>query len=536
MLVFLRLLIFFISTVLLVRLAQLQLIEGSSYIQRSAQNRFRITTIPAQRGLIMDRNGEILAQTINEQRVYPKGADFAHILGYVAQADSEDIGFFGVELGREVGKMGLEKEENQVLSGIDGGMVEEISATGEKLRIFSQKEAVAGQNIQLNLDYKLQQNTREILIKSGFRGAVIAGDTFGNILAMVSVPDFDPNIFSRQDTLEIQKVLNDEHKAMFNRAIGGLYPPASTFKIVTAIAGLESKAFDKNTLIEDTGVLRVGDFSYSNWFYTGYGGTDGQVNVIKALQRSNDIFFYKAGEVTGIDEIARWAKKMGLGSKTGLMLEGESTGLIPDQEWKKENRNEDWYLGDTYITAIGQGNLLVTPLQIAMLTTSVANDGKRCPPELIAATLDKPLSLEQVKERGRNRRCFDLGIAKQVLSTVKEGMQKACESGGTGWPLFDFQYTNPDIVTDERNFIKIASGSGYLVRTPVACKTGTAEIGGFDSHGELNEKTHAWFTAFAPVAKPEIVVTVLLEEAGQGSDKAGPVAREVLKTYFEEVR
>ncbi|PIP53145.1 hypothetical protein COX08_02550 [Candidatus Beckwithbacteria bacterium CG23_combo_of_CG06-09_8_20_14_all_34_8] len=526
-----RILVIAVTLVLIVRLAQLQLFQGRSFIQRSAQNRFRIENIPAVRGLIYDRNGDLLVDNQNGSRRYLKGPDFAHIIGYMATADVDDVEFFGVEMGSWVGKMGLEKEENQILSGINGGVVREYSANGMPLREFSQKNPISGRNIQLTLDGRLQHKARQLLLESGFSGTIVVSSLEGEILSLVSYPDFDPNIFSQNQQPEIVKVLQDLQKPLFNRAIGGLYPPASTFKLITSIAGLESKSITSQTEIEDTGILRVGEFSYSNWYYTGYGRTDGWVNLAKALQRSNDIYFYKVGEMTGIDNIDIWAKKMGLGTKTGISLEGESEGLVPNPVWKKETLGEDWYLGDTYITAIGQGNLLVTPIQVNFVTTEIADGGKRCPLNLVRLVSDGIPN--NIVDKDISKRCYDLGISAKTLETIIQGMQLACDSGGTGWPLFQFKVINDKLPIDGLNFIDDASGSAKAVKIPVACKTGTAETGSFDQHGELNDKTHAWFTAFAPVSKPEIVVTVLLESAGQGSDIAGPLAREILKTYFE---
>lgn len=528
---FFRILIIASTLVLIIRLAQLQLFQGRSFIQRSAQNRFRIETIPASRGLIYDRNGDLLVDNQNGERRYLKGSDFSHVIGYIATADVDDVEFFGVEMGEFVGKMGLEKEENQILAGINGGVVREYSAGGEPLRAYSQRDPIPGRNLQLTLDSKLQHRARQLLQESGFVGSIVVTNLAGEILSLVSYPDFDPNIFSQNQQAEIIKVLQDKSNPLFDRAIGGLYPPASTFKIVTALAALENKAVEIDTEIEDTGILHVGNFSYSNWYYTGYGRTDGWVNVIKALQRSNDIYFYKVGELAGIENIAFWAEKMGLGAKTGINLEGESAGLVPDPNWKKNNLGEDWYLGDTYITAIGQGNLLVTPIQINFLTSEIANGGKRCPLDLVKLILDgNPLN-NFTKDIAKN--CYDLGISAQNLNVVKKGMEAACQNGGTGWPLFDFKVQNERIKLDGINYVEDASGSAKVVRIPIACKTGTAETGSFNQHGELNDQTHAWFTAFAPVERPEVIVTVLLEQAGQGSDKAGPLVREMFRVYFE---
>jgi penicillin-binding protein 2 len=529
----LRLLLLIIFSIIFIQTFRLQIIQGRENSQRAEQNRFKIVTLEAERGLFFDKNGIVLVENNNGKRHYLFAEEFAHVIGYVSEADENDLQLFGVDLGRKVGKIGLEKQENGLLAGIDGGVVEEISATGEKLRSFSKTGSVPGRNIQLSIDKNLQQKAYQILKEKKYKGVVIAGTIDGKLLALVSSPSYDPNIFISQSQEEIAEILNSEDKPMFNRAIAGLYPPASIFKIVPAIAALENGIIDRQTEIEDTGVIRLGDFSYSNWYYTGYGGKDENVNVEKALQRSNDIFFYRVGEQVGITKMADWAQQMGLGKVTGISIEGEVEGLVPTKNWKKEYIGEDWYLGDTYITAIGQGNLQTTPLQIQMLMSTIANDGYLCQPELIASVVDKPIKNIEFDRDIDKGRCQKLPISEETLGIIKNGLRRACEPKGTGWPLFEFKVTNDKLKIDDKNFFKAASESAEMIKIPVACKTGTAEIGGFDQHGEPNQKTHAWFTTFAPVEDPEIVVTVLLEEAGQGSDKAAPVAKEILKMYFE---
>lgn len=526
---------------LLAQAFRLQVVQGREQVRRSEQNRFRIKTLEAPRGLFYDVRGIALTEENNGVRTYPFAEKMAHVIGYIGEADAEELSLFGVEMGRHVGKMGLERSEDSLLRGIDGGMVEEFSASGEKVRVFSKKPPVPGRHIQLTLDQKVQHSAYEALKKGNYRGAVVAGTIDGKLLALAVHPSFDPNAFTKllagEDNPEINSYITnlftDPDKPMFNRAISGLYPPASPFKIVTSVAALENEVITEKTLIEDTGQISVGGSTFGNWYYSQQGKTDGMVDVTKALQRSNDIYFYEIGEKLEITSLAEWARQFGFGSVTGITLTGEAKGLVPDKQWKQETLGEDWYLGDTYITSIGQGNLQVTPLQVHMMMTAVANDGWVCEPSLVSAVVDEPShTLDPVSTFEKNR-CRQLTVKTKTLNTVKKGLIKACEPGGTGWPLFNFAVNNPNLIPDDTNYFRQDSSSASLVKIPVACKTGTAETGTFENHGKMEQKTHAWFTVFAPAENPEIIVTVLLEDAGQGSDEAAPVAREVLKTWFE---
>jgi penicillin-binding protein 2 len=303
---------------------------------------------------------------------------------------------------------------------------------------------------------------------------------------------------------------------------------------VTSLAALEEKAIKADTLVEDTGVLTIGPFSFPNWYFNQYGKTEGMVDVIKALKRSNDIFFYKTGEWLGITKLVAWAKKMGIGKPLGIELGGEASGLMPDPAWKKshfstaadrEARNDEWYLGDTYHVSIGQGYLLTTPLQVGMWTNVIANGGKLC----------RPTIKKIAQDRRDSGDCEDLDVEQKNLDLVIEGMKEACDTGGTGWPLFGFSIKKTDSTE--------ASPSSHSIAVPIACKTGTAEFGDPKNH------THAWFTAFGPMpdefvsdeikatesyvsGTPEISVAVLVEGAGEGSNVAAPVAKKILEEWF----
>lgn len=327
---------------------------------------------------------------------------------------------------------------------------------------------------------------------------------------------------------------------MFNRAIGGAYPPGSTFKIVTSMAGIEEGVITKTTTVEDTGVIKIGPFSFPNWYFLQYGKTEGNVDVVKALQRSNDIFFYKAGEWIGITKLAQWAKKVGIGKPLGIELSGEAGGLMPDPAWKKtrfdtpqdqEARNDEWYVGDTYHVSIGQGYLLTTPLAVNTWTNVIASGGYLC----------KPTIGKMTSAKAERNNCRNLNLHKETLDLILRGMEQACATGGTGWPLFNFSVRKS--VTDSSGTPE-ASPSGALIHVPIGCKTGTAEFG-----DPAKNHTHAWFTAVAPIPEdyitdeikatenyidgtPEISVTVLVEGAGEGSNVAAPVAKKIFEEWF----
>ena len=482
------------------------MISGAELAQEAEQNRIKILPLPAARGVIYDSSGKILARNTPQGREYSLKEAAAHLIGFVGEADQSELETFTVSLGSLIGKMGIEREEDKYLRGRDGGVIMETDSQGETVREMSRQEPISGRDLYLFLDHHLQQAAFSAL--DGKKGAVVAATPEGEVLALVSSPSFDPNLFTSQlEETKIGKVLNDPDQSMFNRVIGGQYPPGSVFKLVTAVAGLEIGVIKPREEIEDTGEIKVGEFRYGNWYFDQYGKKEGMVDMVKAIRRSNDIYFYRVGERLGVTKLAAWARAFGLGSLTKIPLKGETAGLVPDKEWKQAAKGESWYLGDTYITAIGQGDLQMTPIQVNQMTGVVAAGGKLCQPRLVN---DK-----------RGERCERLPIEKSTLDIVKEGMKQACQPGGTGWPLFQFQINN-------ENYFRNASDSADIVRIPVACKTGTAE------YGDPDDKTHAWFTAFAPVENPEIVVTILLEGAGGGADKAAPVAKDILEAWFEK--
>ena len=511
------LLVFF--TVLIARLFQLTIVKGYYYRLLSEKNRTRELIIEAKRGKIKDRKGITLAynlpadirkneERIKSARIYLDPYVTASIIGYRQIADKNDLKndvclAAKLTLGDKVGKKGVEKLFDCQLRGKNGKKLIEVDASGKFLKELAVIPPIEGETIQLSVDYMLQKKAHELLKDK--KGAIIAlKPSTAEVLILASSPSFSSQDFEDGNFSSIQKYLTDKNQPLFNRTTEGVYPPGSIFKLAVALAALQEKAIDEKTLFEDTGVLQAGSLKFGNWYFLQYGKTDGTVDVIKAIKRSNDIFFYKTGAAAGVEKINHWAKLLGLGEKTGIGLP-ENEGLLPSPFWKKTVLKEDWYLGDTYNFSIGQGYLLVTPLQVAQLTNIFANGGYLCQPQLL-----------KIKEKNKGTTyCQKLPILPKNLLLIKEGMKQACSSGGTGWPLFNFGVGGEST----------ASASFKKIQT--ACKTGTAESQSKD------HLPHAWITVFAPYENPEIVLTVLVENAGQGSDVAGPIAKEILKAYFE---
>ncbi|MBD3366509.1 penicillin-binding protein 2 [candidate division WWE3 bacterium] len=450
---------------------------------------------------------------------YPEA--FAHLLGYTGLSNESLTPLIE-------GKTGLEASYNKPLTGISGQRLIQVNSSNESLREFDTKDPVPGENIKLFADIGLQKLAYEELKKAvdasknsntsadpnspatpenekipgatADAGVVVAQDPqTGGVLALASYPSFDAQkMVSGVTSAELATLEETYNHPFFNRAIGANYPPGSTYKMVMASAALEESAITPYSTINDPGYLSVAGYTFRNWKLDGHG----QVDLLRALQVSNDTYFYTIGggygniEGLGIDRISNWSKKFGFGAKTGIDIPGEVAGFVPDGDYK------DWYLGDTYITSIGQGDFLATPLQVNMVTSYFANGRELLRPRVVSEVAGEATSKEVLAR--------DL-ISPQTLDLVREGLRRAVTPGGTGYPVFDFP---------EKYGVVLAG------------KTGTSEY--IDPQG--NERTHAWFTVWGPLEDAEIVLTVFLEGGGGGSDDAAPIARTLLDYWFSENR
>lgn len=523
-----------IAVIFIGRLFQLTVVLGSENKELSENNRVRLIEVPAIRGMIIDRNGKSLAQSreifhlikngestsITEKQVadlekqglageifegelgrieagvkreYLLGEAASHVLGYISvfQGTKEEAER-GFSAGDMIGRLGLEDSYDTFLKGKKGKKLIEVDAIGNKVSVLGEELPEKGREVKTTIDGDLQKVVFEVLSKhadraGSHRGAVIVQNPqSGEVLALVSVPSYDPS--------DVGRFVTAEDMPFFNRAIQGNYPPGSVFKIVSALAGLESGVVNRDTQVEDVGEFTLGGVKFSNWYFNSYGGRDGSVNVEKAIARSNDIYFYRLAQKTGLEVIRNMALKFGFGQKSGIDLPGESFGLVPDEVWKRSVLGETWFLGDTLHLAIGQGFMLTTPMQISTMTSYMAS-GKFFKPYLVSQIGEGEGSINvENKVTGENL------AGEGNYQAVRSGMRQACSRGGTAFPFFEAPYS-------------------------VGCKTGTAE----QSVGNPN----AWFTVFAPFEKPQITVTVLIEDGGEGSSVAAPVAREILDWWFQ---
>ncbi|MFH1014806.1 MAG: penicillin-binding protein 2 [Nitrospirota bacterium] len=435
---------------------------------------------------------------IDMSREYLYGDIGAHLIGYLGKlnpSQSKNPEFKDVPPEAFIGQWGAELLFDRSLRGIPGERIIEIDAIGREIKLLQENPPVTGEDLKLSIDINLQKAAEDAF--AGRAGAVVAlkPDT-GEILGLVSRPSFDPNLFARGiNYSQWAELIQDKKTPMLNRALQSQYPPGSTFKIVTAIAALNEGVITPDTKVTCTGGITYGKWRFGCWKKGGHG----TISLHRAMVESCDVYFYEAGKRLGIDKIAEYARKLGLGSETGLQLVKERSGLIPDTKWKHEKRNQQWYLGETFNAAIGQGYVAVTPMQMAQLMSIVANGGLIYRPVMVKA--EAPL-----------QPVASVDIKPQVLDLVRDALYGAVnEGGGTG-------------------------GAAKSSIATVGGKTGTAQVVSIrKSSHHLPEKfrDHAWFVAFAPVEKPAIALCVFVEHGGHGGGAAAPIAKLAIEAYLK---
>jgi len=435
----------------------------------------------------------------NSWRYYEKSYQFSHVLGYLGKVNEEEIIEGDYFLDDYIGKTGLEVVHEDLLRGVYGRELVEIDNIGVTQKVLAKIEPQLGSDLILSIDAELQEKLYNALrnkmrIMSVSKGAAVAvNPQNGEILALVSFPSFDNNEFVKGLSLDLfNEIINDKDQPLFNRVIAGTYPPGSTIKPLIASAVLQEDVVGPDRWINCPGHLSLPDIYNPGVFWTFRDWKiHGSSNMIKAIAESCNVYFYTVGggngdiEGLGIDRIAKYLKFFGYSKKTGINLPGEKSGFVPSMEWKKETKGEKWYIGDTFNASIGQGDVIATPLQVAMAISAIANKGKILEPHLIKDA--KPKIINQNF------------INKEFLEIVREGMKQAT----------------------------IIGSAKYLADLPVqmAGKTGTAQT-------FKGRSPHSWFTVFGPYEDPEIVLTILVENGGDGGGAAVPVAKEVLSWYF----
>lgn len=555
---------------------KIQILDHEEYWEKSESNRIRELSLPAQRGMILARNGEILARNVasfkvslirensadfedsvaeisrvlgleidivkervskyeafpafypivikddlgdkevaliesrrlefpellieaEPKREYLLGNFASHVIGYMQEVTPDELRSGKAStnrIGDLVGRSGIEKEYEERLVGVRGRVLEVVDSLGRKKEEMSRREPVKGDDIKLTLDFKLQNKAEELL--QGKEGAVVVmHPKTGEILALASFPDFDPNKFiTRFTPREWIELTNRVDYPLENRAIRGLYSPGSVFKLVLALAGLDSKMINEYTAVKCGGSILIYGHPFSCWYEPGHGS----MNLYSGIKNSCNIYFYLLGKRLGIQKISHYARMLGLGSLTGIDLFGEKQGLVPDPDWKKRTSKLPWYPGETISVAIGQGPLLVTPLQIASLVALIANRGKGVFPHL---TPD-----------GRKGMKPSVPLSLSLFEKVIRGMWMSANDEGTA---------------------RAARIAGY----DVCGKTGSTQVVSRKTAEKMGEtvretKTHSWFAGFAPRDDPEIVVAIIVEYGGTGGAIAAPIARELFHLYREE--
>ncbi len=581
--------IFLLTSLLFIRLFFLQIVKGKTYQKIAEGNRIRIIEIKASRGLIYDRQGKklvenipdfyltivpgdfpkeenkreevlnklanlfdssikdkakkilennspysyqpvilteeiglekaILFKTIEDQlpgvklkirgqRHYLAGQSFSHCLGYLGKITREEWlkkRKEGYSFDDYLGRSGLEAYYENLLKGEKGKKQIEVDSLGREKEVLNKKKAKPGKSLVLNIDSQLQKDLANALEKNikrvkGKAGAAVAlNPQNGQLLALVSFPGYDNNLFIKGLSQEkFEELINNPLHPLFFRPVSGKYPPGSTIKPLIALAALEEGIINSQTTINSQGGIRIGKWFFPDWKIGGHGLT----NVRKAIAQSVNTFFYYIGggyknfKGLGIEKIIAYLKKYGLGKETGIDLFGEAKGFLPSPLWKEKVKKEKWYIGDTYHLAIGQGDILVTPLQVASYTAMIANGGTLFHPYLVKKIIDNESGKVEIVQP----KIIKSNLAKKEnIKIVQQGMRDAVLYGS----------------------------ARALINLPVkvAGKTGTAQVGG-------KKKPDAWFTCYAPYDNPEIVITVLIENGGEGHQAALPVAKEVLENYF----
>jgi penicillin-binding protein 2 len=444
---------------------------------------------------------------VNNLRQYPHGVLGASFLGYIGRVSEADL-LAIPELNSNglVGKTGVEKTWEGSLRGQDGFLQKVTDALGREVNsdLFQKdlvnRQSVPGNDVVMSIDIDLQKAAEEVLGEEF--GAIIAVNVRnGEVLALASKPSFDPADFVKGiDSKTWSKLINDKDFPLVSRATQGMYAPGSVFKMVPSAAAMKEGVIHPDTLVHCPGYYRLGSHVYRCWKKGGHGW----MNMREAIVQSCDVYFYRLAEKLGIDRLSRYMNFFGFGSPTGIGIE-ERAGIAPSREWKLEKFKKPWYKGETIVSGIGQGYVSVTPLQIAMMTAAIANDGTLLTPNLV---------IKEVAFSGQTRMNVlpprgELPVGKDTLALIRDAMTGVVNGpGGTG-------------------------RGARIENISVAGKTGTAQVVSLDfQSSDKAHKDHAWFTSFAPSEAPEIAVTVLVEHGGKGGAVAAPLAKKIIETYF----
>jgi len=476
--------------------------------------------------LTMEQVASIQAQSVSfpelnvdpvQRRNYPYATMAAHMMGFIGEATEKDLASRkDLKLGDLIGKRGVELMYDNYLRGKDGAQYWEYDSKGRRLGEYrpSRKEPVAGDNVYLTIDFELQRRAEQYFIENEFVGAAVALDPRnGEILAMVSSPEFNPNVYSKRFTPDVYKTIqSNPFKIELNRVVQGLYSPGSVFKTVMAAAGMEENVIGPGTSFDCGGSGVFFGRRFRCWQKNGHGA----VNVERALKVSCDIFFYNTGARLGVDKIAQYAKELSFGAITQIDLDGEKAGIVPSTQWAAEKQHRKWYPSETISVAIGQGPLIVTPLQVAVMMGAISNGGTVYRPHVVRTIehVDPNGSVTRLKVATQALR--QMKFRPEVIEHVRSGLWKVVnEEGGTG-------------------------GNARVSGLDISGKTGTVQViaqsGWFSTAGlPFMQRDHAWFASYAKKDDPEMVVVVFVEHAGaHGGTDSAPLAKMLYQARFQD--
>ena len=479
--------------------------KGSKLLPRKIKDRMTLRDATLVESHRLDMPGVMIQ--VESQRNYPGGVTAAHLLGYVGEISADQLEkpeFIDLHQGSIVGQYGVEKSYDRHMRGMAGQKSVEVDAIGHEKKASVVERPQAGNDLYLTIDVRLQKVAEDLL--GAEQGAIVALDpNSGDILAMASRPGFDPNVLSRELTAkQWVEIVQDEGRPLNNRASQGQYPPGSTFKIAMAVAALETKTMSPSSTVFCNGGYQFGKRLYHDWKASGHG----YVDLHNALVHSCDVYFYTIGQRMGIDVMAEFGKDFGLGKATGVELPSERSGIMPSTAWKQKAKNEQWLPGETISAAIGQGYVTVTPLQMASLVGTVANNGVSYRPRLVQAVMDRTSgNLQELPAVPRGT----INAKPETFRVIKDALA--------------------DVVT------KGTATKAKSSMVTIGGKTGTAQVAALRTGPEENIpkkfRDHAWFVAFAPVESPKIAVVVLAEHMGHGGSAAAPLAKELIETYMK---
>ena len=446
---------------------------------------------------------------VGEPRHYPHGAAFAHVVGYVGAVSEDELGTDPLlELpGFRIGKSGIERTLDLDLRGKAGNSRVEVNAYGRVIRELARRDSQPGGEVVLTIDAGLQRHVAGLLAGESASGVVLDIHT-GDVLVLVSMPSFDPNTFNFGFSHDAWgSLVSDPKTPLVNKAIAGQYPPGSTFKLIVALAALESGVISPEQSFFCTGSLELGDRTFHCWKKPGHG----EMALVVAIEQSCDVYFFEVAKRVGVDRIAAMARRFGFGTKLGIALAAEKSGLIPTRAWKAATLGRPWQQGETLNTGIGQGYVLATPLQLAIMAARLGNGGKEVLPRLVRSSRDRPGAAANSGSPPA------LGIAQRWLALMHEAMVRVSNS---------------------------PRGTAYRARVPyqdfqMAGKTGTSQVrrisrqerrrlGSHDEEKPWQERDHASFVAYAPAHEPRYAVAVVVEHGGSGARKAAPIVRDIV--------